>query len=83
MGRVDDPQRVDRHSVNRAIGILDDAVEHRALAFNPGTSVQARRETEKAPERQVHLTEADVCRLAEEPGRHADLVLTLAFTAVG
>jgi len=30
----------------------------------------------------IYLTEADVCRLAEESGRHADLVLTLAFTGL-
>jgi len=64
--------------VNRAVGILagilDDAVEHRALVFNPAR--------QKSPKRHVYLTEADVCRLAEESGRHADLVLTLAFTGL-
>jgi hypothetical protein len=29
-----------------------------------------------------YLTEADVCRLAEESGRHADLVLTPVFTGL-
>ena len=28
------------------------------------------------------FTEEDVCRLAEESGRHADLVLILAFTGL-
>jgi hypothetical protein len=34
----------------------------------------------KSPKRHVYFAEADVCRLAEESGRHADLLLTLAFT---
>jgi hypothetical protein len=35
VGRVHNPQRIERHSGNRAVRILDDAVERRALAFNP------------------------------------------------
>ncbi|KQH76378.1 integrase [Mycobacterium gordonae] len=72
--------------VNRAVGILagvlDDAVEHRALAFNPARRFKRGEKPTKAPKRHVYLTEADVCRLAEESGRYADLVLTLAFTGL-
>jgi integrase len=72
--------------VNRAIGILagilDDAVEHRALAFNPARRFKRGEKPKKAPKRHVYLTDADVCRLAEESGRHADLVLLLAFTGL-
>ena len=59
--------------VNRAIGILagvlDDAVEHRALAFNPARRFKRGEKPKKAPKRHVYLTEADVCQLAEEFGR--------------
>lgn len=72
--------------VNRAVGILagilDDAVEHRALAFNPARRFKRGEKPKKAPKRHVYLTDTDVCRLAEESGRHADLVLTLAFTGL-
>jgi hypothetical protein len=72
--------------VNRAVGILagilDDAMEHRALAFNPARRFKRGEKPTKAPKRHVYLTEADVCQLAEESGRHADLVLTLAFTGL-
>ena len=72
--------------VNRAVGILagilDDAVEHRALAFNPARRFKRGEKPKKAPKRHVYLTEEDVCRLAEESGRHADLVLILAFTGL-
>jgi len=72
--------------VNRAVGILagilDDAVEHRALAFNPARRFKRGEKPKNAPKRHVYLTEEDVCRLAEESGRHADLVLTLAFVGV-
>lgn len=72
--------------VNRAIGILagvlDDAVEHRALASNPARRFKRGEKPQKAPKRHIYLTEADVCRLAEECGRYADLVLTLAFTGL-
>ena len=72
--------------VNRAIGILagilDDAVEHRALAFNPARRFKRGEKPRKSPKRHVYLTEEDVCRLAEESGRYADLVLTLAFTGL-
>ena len=72
--------------VNRAVGILagilDDAVEHRALAFNPARRFKRGEKPKKSPKRHVYLTEADVCRLAEESGRHADLVLILAFTGL-
>jgi integrase len=72
--------------VNRAVGILvgclDDAVEHRALAFNPARRFKRGEKPKKSPKRHVYLTEEDVCRLAEESGRHADLVLTLAFTGL-
>lgn len=72
--------------VNRAVGILagilDDAVEHRALAFNPARRFKRGEKPQKAPKRHVYLTEADVCRLAEESGRYADLVLILAFTGL-
>lgn len=72
--------------VNRAVGILagilDDAVEHRALAFNPARRFKRGEKPKKAPKRHVYLTEDDVCRLAEESGRHADLVLVLAFTGL-
>lgn len=56
--------------VNRAIGILagilDDAVEHRALAFNSARRFKRGEKPKKAPKLHVYLTEADVCRLAEE-----------------
>lgn len=72
--------------VNRAIGILagilDDAVEHRALAFNPARRFKRGEKPTKSAKRHVYLTERDVCRLAEESGRHADLVLVLAFTGL-
>ena len=72
--------------VNRAVGILagilDDAVEHRALAFNPARRFKRGEKPKKSPKRHIYLTEEDVCRLAEESGRHADLVLTLAFTGL-
>lgn len=72
--------------VNRAVGILagilDDAVENRALAFNPARRFKRGEKPQKAPKRHVYLTEADVCRLSEESGRYADLVLTLAFTGL-
>jgi integrase len=72
--------------VNRAVGILagilDDAVEHRALAFNPARRFKRGEKPKKSTKRHVYLTEEDVCRLAEESGRHADLVLTLAFTGL-
>lgn len=72
--------------VNRAVGILagilDDAVEHRALAFNPARRFKRGEKPKQAPKRHVYLTEADVCRLAEESGRHADLVLVLGFTGL-
>jgi integrase len=72
--------------VNRAVGILagilDDAVEHRALAFNPARQFKRDEKPKKSPKRHVYLTEEDVCRLAEESGRHADLVLILAFTGL-
>jgi len=72
--------------VNRAIGILagilDDAVEHRALAFNPARRFKRGEKPKKSAKRHVYLTEADVCRLAEESGHHADLVLVLAFTGL-
>src|SRR5882757_11155222 len=57
-------------------GVLDDAVErgHRALAFNPARRFERGEKPQKAPKRHVYLTEADVCRLAEESGRYADLV---------
>ncbi len=72
--------------VNRAVGILagilDDAVEHRALAFNPARRFKRGEKPKKSPKRHVYLTEEDVCRLAEESGRHADPVLILAFTGL-
>ena len=72
--------------VNRAVGILagilDDAVEHRALACNPARRFKRGEKPQKSPKRHIYLTEEDVCRLAEESGRHADLVLTLAFTGL-
>lgn len=72
--------------VNRAVGnlagVLDDAVEHRALAFNPARRFKRGEKPKKSPKRHVYLTDEDVCRLAEESGRHADLVLTLAFTGL-
>jgi integrase len=72
--------------VNRAVGImagiLDDAVEHRALAFNPARRFKRGEKPRKSPKRHVYLTEEDVCRLAGESGRHADLVLILAFTGL-
>ena len=72
--------------VNRAVGILagilDDAVEHRALACNPARRFKRGEKPKKSPKRHIYLTEEDVCRLAEESGRHADLVLTLAFTGL-
>ena len=72
--------------VNRAVGILagvlDDAVEHRALAFNPARRFKRGEKPKKSPKRHVYLTEEDVCRLAEESGRYADLVLILAFTGL-
>jgi integrase len=72
--------------VNRAVGILagilDDAVEHRALAFNPARRFKRGEKPKKSPKRHVYLTDSDVCRLAEESGRHADLVLVLAFTGL-
>lgn len=72
--------------VNRAVGILagilDDAVEHRALAFNPARRFKRGEKPKKSPKRHIYLTKEDVCRLAEESGRHADLVLTLAFTGL-
>ena len=62
--------------VNRAVGILagclDDAVEYRALAFNPARRFKRGEKPKKSPKRHIYLTEADVCRLAEESGRHAD-----------
>jgi integrase len=61
---------------------LDDAVEHRALAFNPARRFKRGEKPKKSPKRHVYLTEEDVCRLAEESGRHADLVLILAFTGL-
>ena len=73
--------------INRAVGIqagiLDDAVEHRALAFNPALRFKRGEKPKKSPKRHVYLTEQDVCRLTEESARHADLVLTLAFTGCG
>jgi integrase len=63
-------------------GVLDDAVEHRALAFNPARRFKHGEKPTKSAKRHVYLSEADVCRLAEESGRHADLVLTLAFIGV-
>lgn len=57
----------------------DDAVEHRALAFNPARRFKRGEKPKKSAKRHVYLTEADVCRLAEESGHHADLVLLLAF----
>jgi integrase len=72
--------------VNRAVGILagilDDAVEHRALAFNPARRFKRGEKPRKSPKRHVYLTQEDACRLAEESGRHADLVLILAFTGL-
>jgi integrase len=72
--------------VNRAVGILagilDDAVEHRALVFNPARRFKRGEKPKKSPKRHVYLTEADVCRLVEESGRYADLVLILAFTGL-
>ncbi len=72
--------------VNRAVGILagilDDAVEHRALVVNPARRFKRGEKPQKSAKRHVYLTEADVCRLAEESGRHADLVLLLAFTGL-
>ena len=72
--------------VNRAVGILagvlDDAIEHRALVFNPARRFKRGEKPSKPSKRHVFLTEADVCRLAEESGQHADLVLTLAFTGL-
>jgi integrase len=72
--------------VNRAVGILagilDDAIEHRALVANPARKFKRGEKPTKAAKRHVYLTEADVCQLAEESGRHADLVLTLAFTGL-
>ena len=86
VGRVHHPPRVERHSGNRAVGILagilDDAIEHRSLAFNPARRFKRGEKPKKSPKRHVYLTEEDVCRLAEESGRHADLVLTLAFTGL-
>lgn len=50
--------------VNRAIGILagilDDAVEHRALAFNPARKFKRGEKPKKSPKRHVYLTETDV-----------------------
>lgn len=72
--------------VDRAVGILagilDDAVEHRALAVNPARRFKRREKPKKSPKRHAYLTADDVCRLAEESGRHADLVLILAFTGL-
>jgi integrase len=72
--------------VNRAVGILagilDDAVEHRALAVNSARRFKRGEKPKKSPKRHVYLTEGDACRLAEESGRHADLVLMLAFTGL-
>ncbi len=72
--------------VNRAVGILagilDDAVEHRALAFNPARRFKRGEKPKKSPKRHVYLTDEDVCRLAEESGRRADLVLTPAFAGL-
>jgi integrase len=57
-------------------------IEHRALVFNPARRFKRGEKPKKSPKRHVYLTEEDVCRLAEEPGRHADLVLILAFTGL-
>ncbi len=47
--------------VNRAVGILagilDDAVEHRALAFNPARRFKRGEKPTKSPKRHVYLTE--------------------------
>ena len=71
MGRGDDPQRVSATVVNRAVGILagvlDDAVEHRALVFNPARRFKRGEKPKKAPKRHVYLTEADVCRWPRSP----------------
>lgn len=73
--------------VNRAVsilaGALDAAVEHRALAFNPARRFKRGEKPKKSPKRHVYLTEDDVCRLAEESGRHADLVLSSRSPACG
>lgn len=57
--------------VNRAVGILtgvlDDAVEHRALAFNPARRSKRGDKPQKAPKRHVYLTEAYVCRWQRSP----------------
>jgi hypothetical protein len=49
--------------VNRAVGILagilDDAVEHRALAFNPARRFKRGEKPKKSPKRHVYLTEED------------------------
>jgi integrase len=51
-------------------------------AFNPARRFERGEKPKKSPKRHVYLTEEDVCRLAEESGRHADLVLILAFTGL-
>jgi Arm DNA-binding domain len=52
--------------VNRAVGILagilDDAVEDRALAFNPARRFKRGEKPKKSPKRHIYLTEEDVCR---------------------
>lgn len=72
--------------VNRAVGILagilDDAIEYKAVAVNHARRFKRGEKPRKAPKKKVYLNEADVCRLAEEAGRHADLVLILAFTGL-
>ncbi|OBG15580.1 hypothetical protein A5765_00270 [Mycolicibacterium celeriflavum] len=72
--------------VNRVVGILagilDDAVEHRALALNPARRFKPGEKPRNTPKRHVYLKVADVCRMAEDSRRHADLVLTLAFTGL-
>ena len=58
-------------------GILSDAVKSKRLAFNPARGVEnLPRQTAK---RHVYLSADDVCRLADESGKHRALVLVLAY----
>jgi hypothetical protein len=72
--------------VKRAIsilaGVLDDAVEYKAGAFNYARRFKRGEKPRKAPKKKIYLAEADVCRLPEESGSYADLVLTLAVTGL-
>jgi hypothetical protein len=74
--------RAPQWSIGILAGILDDRSSIGHWLSNPARRFKRGEKPKKSQKRHAYLTEADVCRLAEESGSHADLVLILGFVGI-